>query len=141
MKINDIHSKMLRWDTILSAELAHGKFGLSVHGSYLDSIMWLKPMRHSIYNFPQTVNAIQYFNVCTNLATTFSRKVINTFEHDFQRTVMKSLIGLFYVVLEKKQSRYDEMSLKSFEITFFFILINKHQFLAVCTYQLYDSMH
>lgn len=34
MKINDIHSKMLRWDTILSAELAHGKFGLSVHGSY-----------------------------------------------------------------------------------------------------------
>lgn len=49
-----------------------------------------------------TVIAIQYFNVCTNLATTFSRrKVINTFEHDFQRTVMKSLIGLFYVVLEK----------------------------------------
>lgn len=29
------------------------------------------------------------------------RENINTFEHDFQRTVMKSLIGLFYVVLEK----------------------------------------
>lgn len=40
----------------------------------------------------------------------------------------------------KKQSPYDEMSLKSFEITFFFILIYKHQFLSVCTYQLYDSM-
>lgn len=57
MKINDIHSKMLRWDIILAAELAHGKFGLSVHGSYkpnflVYSIMWLKPMRHSIYNFP-----------------------------------------------------------------------------------------
>lgn len=62
MKINNIHSKMLRWDIILSAELAHGKFGLSVHAtvhinptfswSYLYSIMWRKPMRHSIYNFP-----------------------------------------------------------------------------------------
>lgn len=39
MKINDIHSKMLRWDTILSAELAHGKFGLSVHGSYKPSFL------------------------------------------------------------------------------------------------------
>lgn len=110
MKINDIHSKMLRWDTILSAELAHGKFGLSVHGSYKPNFLVELFVQHHVaqtneaFNLQLSVDciiAIQYFNVCTNLATTFSRKVINTFEHDFQRTVMKSLIGLFYVVLEK----------------------------------------
>lgn len=55
MKINNIHSKMLRWDIILSTELAHGKFGPR-DGSYKPNFLVELFVQHHVAQTNEAFN-------------------------------------------------------------------------------------